>query len=923
MDGGQETGNSITEEKPSGLLGREVELGSVDELLRGDAPERAVLLVGEPGIGKTTVWEAGVEAARTQGMLVLVARPAAAEAGFSFTALADLLDSVGLEVLRSLPGPQQRALDVALLYAEPGPVPPEPRAIATGLLGVLRTLAGQGTVVVAIDDIQWLDAASAQALVFAARRLEAEPVRFLLAQRAGEPASLVREFPVVRLELPGLSLGAVRSLLLDRLGIRPSRRVLRQIADASGGNPLFALEVGRLLVERGLPAAGEDLPIPQGVSDLVGVRVTRLPTAVRRVLLALALAQGLGKAQLVALAGAETVAEAAARDVLLFDGDHVRAAHPLLATAARAAASAEEHRAVHRALADVVADVERRAHHLALGAGGPDAALAAQLADAATRAAARGAAADAADLTAHALRLTPPGSENRSERVLTLAQRLLDIAEFERAENLLVTELDALSPGEQRAAAHLTLSRAIFNRVHVDQSGAHLERALAESPPGSAVQARATIAWARHLLTARVERIDEAEQLAVAGLRMAEGTNSELVRRALRVFALARTLRGRSSDDLCERLVAATPDVSLSRQAVEEMRADRLAVRGRVNEARVIWHRLLDRAEELDETWVAVWLQFQLTELELRVGDWNAAEMLLGDIAESPSRSLIDEPAIERCRALLAAGRGRAPEAERWAARALETCERQGLQWNRLEALRARGIAAILTHEPSRAVESLAAVWEHTDREGIEEPGEFPVAPDHVEALLEAHRPDEAGAVTARLRNLAEAQVHPWGLVSVRRCEALLTLAGSQEREAVECLVGAAADYAVLGLRFDHARTLLIAGRAARRLRMWGKARALLAEAAASFAASGAEGWEAEARSEMTRIGGRSHSQQQALSPTERQVTALAADGLANKEIAERLAVSVYTVERHLTHAYEKLGVQSRAQLIHRLADLD
>jgi DNA-binding NarL/FixJ family response regulator len=362
-------------------------------------------------------------------------------------------------------------------------------------------------------------------------------------------------------------------------------------------------------------------------------------------------------------------------------------------------------------------------------------------------------------------------------------------------------------------------------------------------------------------------------------------------------------------------------DASRARRTVDRLIADRLAVRGQVDEARILFHRSLAVAEELDETWVSVLLQFQLCELELRAGGWDAAEELLNDIVRSPSRSQMGDPELDRCAALLAAGRGRVAEAERRAAHTLEVCERRGLQWNRLEVLRARGAAALLAHEPERAAESLAAVWEHTEREGIEEPGEFPVAADLVEALVEAGRPDEAEAVSARLRALAEAQTHPWGLASAARCEALVALATDRDRQALERLVAAAADYVGLGLHFDHARTLLAAGRAARRLRMWGVARDLLAQAASAFERMGSDGWHAEVRSEMARIGGRSAKAPEELSPAEERVAALAAEGLANKEIAERLTVSVYTVERHLTHVYEKLGVRSRVELARHLAE--
>jgi DNA-binding NarL/FixJ family response regulator len=790
------------------------------------------------------------------------------------------------------------------------------------LLSVLRALAGQQPVLVAIDDLQWLDAASAQALAFAARRLERDRVRFLLARRAGSPVSLEAAFAAPeRLELGGLSLGALRSLLLDRLGVRPSRRLLRQIVDAGGGNPMFALEVGRLLAERGLPAAGEELPIPQTVSDLVGGRVAALPREVKQTLLAVALGHNLGRPPLIALVGDAAVADAVAAGVLVVEGDRVRAAHPLLATAARAGAAPAEQRALHLGLASVVTDAELRAHHLALGADAPDAGLASEVAAAAAHAAARGAAADAAGLAAHALRLTPPEAAERSERVLALAERLLAIGEVRRAADLLQVELEALPAGEPRALAHLLLNHATFHFVHVDQAGAYLQRALAESPPGSAVHARAAIRWARYLFAARVERIREAEQIAESALPEAERLGGRVADEALRVLAVVRTIRGRPIDALCERLIAVSDDTSRARRAADRLIADRLAVRGRVDEARILLHRLLALAEEMDETWVSVSILFQLCELELRAGDWDAAEGLLHDIFRSPSRSQLEDPELDRCTALLQAGRGRAAEAEELAAHTLEVCERRGLQWNRLEVLRARGLAALLVHEPAHAAEYLGAVWEHTEREGVEELGEFPVAPDLVEALLEAGRPHEVGAVTARLRTLADAQDHPWGLASAARCEALLSLVQSQDRDALERLAAAAADYAALGLRFDHARTLLAAGRAARRLRIWGAARDLLAQAATAFATIGSEGWEAEARSEVARIGGRSPAEQGGLSSAERQVAMLAAQGLANKEIAARLAVSVYTVERHLTHIYEKLGIRSRAELAHRLAE--
>jgi DNA-binding CsgD family transcriptional regulator len=249
----------------------------------------------------------------------------------------------------------------------------------------------------------------------------------------------------------------------------------------------------------------------------------------------------------------------------------------------------------------------------------------------------------------------------------------------------------------------------------------------------------------------------------------------------------------------------------------------------------------------------------------------------------------------------------------------IEVCTANGLAWNLLEALRARGLAALLDHDPDRAAESLAHVWAHCQRQGVDEPAEFPVAADLVEALAELGRLEEATAVAGRLRALAEAQQHPWGLATATRCEALIALAEDASTEPLRRLEEAASAYERLGLRFDHARTLLAAGRAARRLRKWKLAADLLERSLAAFEAIGADGWAGETRSELGRIGGRKTATNGALTASERRVAELAADGLTNRQIAAALVISPATVATHLKHAREKLGVRSRAQLTTRL----
>jgi DNA-binding CsgD family transcriptional regulator len=270
----------------------------------------------------------------------------------------------------------------------------------------------------------------------------------------------------------------------------------------------------------------------------------------------------------------------------------------------------------------------------------------------------------------------------------------------------------------------------------------------------------------------------------------------------------------------------------------------------------------------------------------------------------------------ERCRALLAAGRGLPGEAEKWSAETIARAEATGNRWDMLEALRARGLSALLAHEPARAAENLRAVWEHTQREDVDEPGVFPVAPDLVEALVELGELDEARKVTARLGELAQQQEHPWGLTVAKQSDALVRLAADpHDDEAAELLEQATFDFWELGLRFDGARGLLLLGRVQRRRRKWAAARRALEQAAAELGELGSPGWLNEARSELARVGARRPGATGRLTPSEQRVVELAVDGLSNKEIAHTLFVTVNTVEAHLSHAYAKLGVRSRAQL--------
>src|SRR5262245_17258826 len=373
------------------VVGRGAELAVLHAFLeQGGA--RALVVTGDPGIGKTTLWEAALGVARERGFRVLSTRASSAEARLSHAALIDLLDGVDTEELAvRLPAPQLYALEVALLRTQPVETPAD-SAVALGLLNALRALYDR-PLVVAIDDVQWLDAPSAASLAFAGRRLERDGPLFLLARRPGRESVLEQAFEaggLDRLEIGPLSYGAIRQLLSDRLGLVLPRHLLRRLVDTTLGNPLFALEVGRGLAERGEPAIGEDLPVPDAAEDLLGTRVAQLPAPTRTLLLATALSADLTVSQLGGVVAPRAVEEAVDDGILVVEGDRVRPAHPLLAAAAKKRSRARTRRELHAELADVVADEELRARHLALAAETPDDGLASIVAEAADTAFARG-----------------------------------------------------------------------------------------------------------------------------------------------------------------------------------------------------------------------------------------------------------------------------------------------------------------------------------------------------------------------------------------------------------------------------------------------------------------------------------------------------------------------------------------------------
>ena len=381
------------------IVGREPEYTVLREFLGADSAVRALALVGGPGIGKTTLWEAGIALGAGARVRVLVARPSGAEAQLSFAALIDLFDGVDPGALAVAGAPASLRSRWRCCAAEPAGAPPPSRTRSrSASCNALRALAARRAAAASRSTTcSGSIAPSADALAFAARRLEGDAGRLPARQapRSSDRARARARAPraSTACEVGPLSLGATRRLLSERLGLSLSRQLLRRIVESTLGNPLFALEIGRALVERGLPEIGEDIPVPDAVEDMLGTRVARLPGAVRRLLLAVALSGDLRTAELAAIGDAgrrrgRRRCRPAAASTATACAPRTRC-WPRRRGSARGRGSGASCTSRWRS---AVADEELRALHLALATERPDDELAATVAAAAAppRRAARG-----------------------------------------------------------------------------------------------------------------------------------------------------------------------------------------------------------------------------------------------------------------------------------------------------------------------------------------------------------------------------------------------------------------------------------------------------------------------------------------------------------------------------------------------------
>ena len=898
----------------SNLVGRESELALlhrfIDEIADGSC---GAVISGDAGIGKTVLWRATVEAAEAAGVRVLATRCVEAEMPVALGGLSDLLDETLEDVAADLAEPQRRALAVAIGLETPSVERPDPVVLPRAFLACLRALADRSPVLLAIDDLHWLDPPSERTLAFAVRRLGDAPVGVLVTRRgdAANPLGLSHDMDerLVAVRVGALSVGALHHLIRTRLGVRISRPALARVHEASGGNPMFALEFAKSVGSTDGP-----LPLPSSLEELVRERVAAFPSDVLPLLAAVAATVRPTPALLAAVVDDSTAlleAASAAGAVTVDPEGIVRFAHPLFAAAAYAAVRPAARRALHERLAMLGGDDDERARHLALASVEPDSETAKLIDGAAMRARARGAPDAAATLAWHALRMTPAADvAGREERALAVADYLADSGQVAEARRLLRESLATGLSGARRARALLSLFQVEDN---VEERGRIVAEALEHAGRDRGVRARALLLASKYRLNR--QETDASEALAREALAEAEQIgDSALLATALSTVAARSFVTGRPEPALLERAIvlaaehgvlprSTPPRVLLGQRRFHE--GDLAAARELLNGA---LEETNSKGREHDRVLVL------LADVELAAGNWGCTERLLdraSELAFDGGDRLSEGVACVR-RAELAALRGDTEQARELVRQGIAQGEAVHFRFFGESSRWTLGFLELSLGQPELAWPLLAdtAEFDLTWAEGA--------AADAVEALVALGRIGEAEALVRRLE--AHAAGNLWTTATALRCRALVLLAEGESEAALAAAEESASVFEAAGFPFEHARTLLVAGEALRRSGLRRRAAEKLDAARGIFSALGAALWLARAEQELSRATPRPR-RDRGLTDAERRVAVLVAAGRMNREVAAQLFTTVGTVEVHLTRIYRKLGLRSRADLARGVAN--
>jgi DNA-binding CsgD family transcriptional regulator len=898
------------------LLGRRSECETLDRLLDSvrAGESRTLVLLGEPGVGKTALLQYLEQ--RASGCLVARAVGVQSEMELAFAGLHQLCAPM-LDRLERLPPPQRDALGTA--FGLTAGDAPDRFFVGLAVLTLLSELADEQPLVCVLDDAQWLDVVTAQALAFVARRLRSESVAIVFAARTGATQELTG-LPELRVD--GLGDRDARELLGSVVWGPLDKRVVDRIVAETRGNPLALLELPRGLTAAelaggfGLPDA---LPLSSRIEESFLRRLESLPAETRRLLL-VAAAEPAGDRDVVWRTaerlgiGIEAKAPAAAAG-LVEPGAHVRFRHPLVRSAVYRAAPPAERRGVHAALAEATdpeADSDRRAWHRAHAAAGYDADVAAELERSADRAQARGGLAAAAAFHDHAARLT-------SEPALR-AQRRLAAAQARHQAGAPEAALELLAAVEAGPLDEL-------RRIRVELLRTEIGFAL---HPGSDAPPRLLTA-AKHLETldvglARETYLEAMLAALFAGRLATDGDVLEVARAARAAPAAARP---RPPDLLVDALAllvtegyaAGAPAV---RRALSAFRSEPLSTEEGLRWLYLACHAAMDVWD--DESWDVVARRFlqlvrdtgALAKLPIALSARTGVDLLAGRL--SAAAALIDETdAVKEATGIrlapytavsLAALRGDEAEAFELMAATREEVVRRG---EGLGLTHMHWTTAMLHNSLGRYAEALSAAERACEYQPEMLFAHWGLA-ELIEAAVRSGRTERAATCLEQLSEQTRASGTDWALGIEARSRALLAddQAESLYREAIERL-------GRTRIHTEHARAHLLYGEWLRRERRRLDAREQLRAAHEMFMTMGQEAFAERAARELLATGAtarkRSVETGDQLTAQEAQIARLARDGLSNPEIGARLFISHRTVQYHLHKVFAKLDINSRNQL--------
>jgi DNA-binding CsgD family transcriptional regulator len=883
---------------------------------RAATGRRTVLRIrGEPGIGKTRLLDELVAFASERDAVVVRSAATEVESGLGWAAVANLVRAIDPEMVGMLPSWNIDVLDAIIGRRPRGGF--DSGEVAAAFAELLRLVSAHRTTLVIVDDLQWIDQASAGAIAHTLRHVVDRPVLLVAATRpVAGPLDLDRLAgpDLVNLEPTPLSLAATRTLLVSS-GVMLGRIDQVRVHEVTQGNPLHLTETTRLLASG---VALDDALVPASLREIVETVLGRIPADDIAVLAAAALMPSPSVALLVGLFGVDTVERSltsvASNDVVSVGADDsIRFRHPLFRTGLADRLSVMERRRIHRRCAEGDVAAEVRAFHLGAAMSGPDPEIADVLESTANNDSSQGLH-DAA--LAHALKsLEATPTDDRAawrRRALLAADLALTCGEPRRTLDLIQGPLDELdrlgahdAPVPDDAAWLLRTAAVAHANVHgVSAALPLLERGWAVAAVGSVERRRISSDLALVLAHDDVER--SRQFCAVALAEAIEVGDTQTVQELQASLDVALVLAGHPVD-------LPTDD---PRDAVSvEVLVDRLSA--------AVWTDDLPRAEAV---LAAAWQKLERVprvvnehnlfvhevDLRTRQGRLDVARARIDQawmLAEDPTSTT-----LRSAEAIALAVAAADEEAVNRHLAVLEAARAEPTSILRAQMAYAFGVVGAARGHVTQAIEHLAASARALDEASIREVGALPVLPRLVEVQLLGDRVDGARRVADLLVEYSERSRRPRAAAEAARAQGLVRAADGDVVGAVELLRAALEGFTALGLVIERIRSLTALGGAVRRLRQRGEARALLDLARSEAIACGALGLLPNIDAELDRLGARSGVDE--LTNTERQVVDLVRRGRSNAEVAAELHLSVRTVESNLTRIYRKLGVRGRSELI-------